>query len=92
MHGPEAPRGLTALQKFKDPFVIHPIPYRLLDSISEHTEQRQGDNRRSQMEKLVRDELEKWDTDMDNKQAEAVQAHLKQEESKIAIAQDNSFE
>ena len=68
------------------------IRCRLLDSISEHTEQRQGDNRRSQMEKLVRDELEKWDTDMDNKQAEAVQAHLKQEESKIAIQQDNSFE
>lgn len=64
---------------------------RLLDSISEHTEQRQGDNRRSQMEKLVRDELEKWDTDMDTKQAEAVQAHMQKEESKIAIAQDNSF-
>lgn len=40
---------------------------RLLDSISEQTEKRHGDNRRTQMEKLVRDELEKWDTEMDMK-------------------------
>lgn len=62
---------------------------RLLDSISEQTEQRQGDNRRAQMEKLVRDELEKWDTDMDAKQAgDAESAKLK--ESQISV-QDETF-
>lgn len=64
---------------------------RLLDSISEQTEQRQGDNRRAQMEKLVRDELEKWDTDMDAKQTgEPDESPKKMKESHISI-QDESF-
>jgi len=64
---------------------------RLLDNISEHTEQRQGDNRRAQMEKLVRDELEKWDADKDAKQGEAITVESKPKDSTIAVAQDQSF-
>ena len=58
---------------------------KLLDSISEQGNQGGDDNKREQMEKLVRDELERWDSDASLKQRPGSSQSRKTKGSSVSI-------
>lgn len=62
---------------------------KLLDSISEQGSQAGDDNRRERLEKLVRDELETWDSDPSMKRPPSSQSR-KTKGSSVSIKVQNS--
>lgn len=64
---------------------------KLLDSISEQGNQDGDDNKREQMEKLVRDELERWDSDASLKQRSTSAQSRKTKGSSLSIKEDASI-
>ena len=58
---------------------------KLLDSISEQSNQGGDENKREQMEKLVRDELERWDSDASLKHRASSSHSRKTKGSSVSI-------
>jgi len=63
---------------------------KLLDSISEQSSQGGDDNRRERLEKLVRDELETWDSESQMKRPASSQSR-KTKGSSVSIKEDASI-